>query len=188
MSVVDRLRGDEGTDVMVTLRQPNAAGTRTLKMTRAALPRTTVTGVQKRPAGGWDVRLNSTDPIGLLRITEITASTPHELRKLAQQLESEGVRAVVLDLRGLGGSSVHSAVLLADCLLDSGPIGRVWTPEREHTYQAEPDALFRGWPLAVLVDQATWGTAEWLAAALQDNHRAIVVGLPTASASRRAAG
>ncbi|MEJ7639583.1 MAG: S41 family peptidase, partial [Singulisphaera sp.] len=47
------------------------------------------------------------------------------------------------------------------------------------TYQAEPDALFRGWPLAVLVDRRTSGAAEWLAAALQDHGRAVVVGSPT---------
>ena len=53
----------------------------------------------------------------------------------------------------------------------------------ETQYQAEPGALFPDWPLVVLVDQSTWGTAEWLAAALQDNHRAILVGMPSASAT-----
>ena len=50
------------------------------------------------------------------------------------------------------------------------------------TYEATPDALFRGWPIAVLVDRETTCGAEWLAAALQDNHRATIVGTPTASA------
>jgi carboxyl-terminal processing protease len=90
---------------------------------------------------------------------------------------------LVLDLRGFTrANSVHPAVLLADCLLDCGPIGRIRTAQGETTYKAAPDALFPGWPIAVLVDQSTSGTAEWLAAALQDNHRAIIVGLPTAGA------
>jgi Peptidase family S41 len=42
--------------------------------------------------------------------------------------------------------------------------------------------MFRSLPIAVLVDQFTSGTAEWIAAALQDNHRAMVVGRPTFSA------
>ena len=80
---------------------------------------------------------------------------------------------------------MHSAVLLADSLLERGAIGRVRTARGETTYQADADALFRGWPIAVLVDQNTSGTAEWLAAALQDNHRAVIVGSPTAGAQRR---
>ena len=49
------------------------------------------------------------------------------------------------------------------------------------TYQADSDAILRGWPLAVLVDVNTSGAAEWLAAALQDNHRAVIVGSSTMS-------
>jgi hypothetical protein len=76
----------------------------------------------------------------------------------------------------MGLTTVHPAVLLADTLLERGAIGRVRTVRGETTYQADPDALFRGWPIVVLVDSSTGGTAQWLAAALQDNHRATVVG------------
>ena len=101
-------------------------------------------------------------------------------------MESEGIRALILDLRGPrnAGTTVHPAVLLADSLLERGPIGRVQTVRGETTYQADADALFRGWPIVVLVDQGTAGTAEWLAAALQDNHRARIVGSPTRGAHR----
>lgn len=181
--VVDRLRGEDGTDVTIRVRQPRDPNARTLKMTRGQLPRSTVHGVRKRSSGGWDVQLDGSAPIGYLRISEISASTPHELRTLARQLESQGNWGLVLDLRGLGGTSVHAAVLLADSLLAGGVIGRVQTAQREVTYQADYDALFRTSSLAVLVDRNTSGTAEWLAAALQDNHRAIIVGLPTFSAT-----
>ena len=172
---VDRLRGDDGTDVTVKIRQPKETKSRTLKITRGQLPRTTIVGIGESPSDDGKLRLDVPDPIGYLKITEITASTPHELRKLAQRMESEGIRALVLDLRGIrsGGNAVHPAVLLADSLLERGAIGRVRTARGETTYQADADALFRGWPIAVLVDQDTSGTAEWLAAALQDNHRAV---------------
>ena len=185
--VVQKLRGEEGTDVTVTVRQPKAKESRTLKMTRVSMPRTTVQGYRKTTSGGWDVRLEGPGAVGYLRISDIMASTPHEFRNLARQVENEGARALVLDLRvlSLSGSPVHPTVLLADSLLDHGSIGRVRTVEREMTYEADSDALFRGWPIAVLVDGMTSGTAEWLAAALQDNHRAILVGSPTAGASGR---
>jgi len=179
---VDRLRGDEGTDVTIKVRQPKEPKSRTMKITRGQLPHATITGVHKRPSGAWDVRLDASGPIAYLRINEIAASTPHELHKLALQLESQANWGLVLDLRGLGGTSLHEAVLLADSLLAGGVIGRVQDARREVTYQADSDALFRTSPIAVLVDQDTSGTAEWLAAALQDNHRAIIVGTPTFSA------
>jgi carboxyl-terminal processing protease len=183
--VIDRTRGDEGTDVVIQVRQPKEPRSRTMKITRGQLPHPTVTGIRKQPSGDWKVRFDGPDPIGYLKIIEIAASTPHELRKMAQQLESQGARALVLDLRGhIGGNSVHPAVLLADYLLDRGAIGRVRSSRGETTYQADPDALLRGWPIAVLVDLSTSGTAEWLAAALQDNHRAVVVGTPTSGAMR----
>jgi carboxyl-terminal processing protease len=181
--VVDRLRGAEGTEVTIKVRK--GSGSRTMRITRGQLPHPTIEGVRKRPSGDWDVRLDGPDPIGYLKITEIGASTPHELRKMVQPLEIQGARALILDLRGpIRANSVHPAVLLADCLLDRGSIGRVRTARGETTYQADPDALFRGWPIAVLVDSGTSGTAEWLVAALQDNHRATVVGTRTSGAMR----
>ena len=185
--VVDRLRGDEGTDVTITVRQPKAKESRTLTMTRASMPRTTVQGFRKRQSGGWDVRVDGSGAVGYLRITDITASTPHEFRNMARQLENEGAHALILDLRVLrsSGGSYHPAVLVADSLLDKGTIGRVRTVEREMSYEADSDALLHGWPVAVLVDGTTSGTAEWLAAALQDNHRAVLVGSLTAGALGR---
>jgi carboxyl-terminal processing protease len=179
---VDRLRGAEGTNVTIKVRQPKATELRNYTITRGQLPRKTVRGVRKQSSGGWDVRLDGPDPIGYLRITEITASTPRELHTLAHQLESEGARALVLDIRGLSAETLHSTVLVADALLDHGCIGRIATAQGETKYQADSDALFQDWPLVVLIDASTAGTAEWLAAALQDNHRAVLVGTPTSSA------
>jgi carboxyl-terminal processing protease len=179
---VDRLRGQEGTDVTIQVRQPKAKNPRTYTITRGQHARSTVQGVRKRKADEWDCRLDVAAPVGYLKMNEISASTPHDLRKLARQIENRGQWGIILDLRGVGGTSVHPAVLLADTLLASGVIGRVQTAQREVTYKADPDALFQNAPIAVLVDGVTSGTAEWLAAALQDNHRAIIVGAPTLGA------
>jgi carboxyl-terminal processing protease len=176
--VVERLRGADGTDVRVTVRQPKGEA-RPLKATRGPLFIPTITGVKKQTSGEWDFRLGGADSIGYLRIREISASTPHELRKVAQQLESAELRALIVDLRGLSSTSLHPTVLLADSLLDHGRIGQVREAERVMTYDATPDALFRGWPLVALIDAETALTAEWLAAALQDNRRAVLVGTAT---------
>jgi carboxyl-terminal processing protease len=176
---IDLLRGQEGSNVTIKVRQPNVAIARTYTIRRGQHARSTVLGYHKRPGGDWDCMLDATAPIAYLRIDQIAASTPHDLRKLARQLENRGHCGIILDVRSVGGTSVHPAVLLADTLLPAGAIGRVRTAEREVTYRADADALFRGLPIAVLVNEYTAGTAEWIVAALQDNHRATIVGSPT---------
>lgn len=177
---IDWLRGEEGTDVAIKVRRANVAERLSFTITRGRLPRPTIAGIRKRPSGEWDIRFEGPDRIGYLRVVEITGSTPHELRVLAGRLESEGASALIVDLRAVDRAVLHPTVLLADELLDGGPIGRVRTAGRVDVYEAEPDALLRGRPLVVLVDEQTSGPAEWLAAALQDNHRAALVGTPTA--------
>ena len=170
---VDRLRGAEGTEVVVRLRDKASGEVRRLAMTRGRMPRPTVSGVRKRSDGGWVFRLDGPDAIGYLRVDDIAGSTPQEFRQIAPRLEAEGIRALILDLRGLSQTGLHPTVLLADSLLDGGTIGRVRTAASVEVYEAEPDSLFRGWPLAVLVDDSTSGAAAWLCAGLQDNHRAV---------------
>ncbi len=178
-AVVDRLRGELGSRVVVRIKRPEVADPLTLPMTRGILPRKTVEGHHRRADGGWDVRLAGPEPIGYLKISEIVGSTPSELRSWAGQLEADGAKAVVLDLRGLSHSGLHAAVLLADALLDGGPIGRVRSADSVKTYRAEADALFLGWPIAVIMNGAASPEARWLAAALEDNGRASVVNSPT---------
>ena len=177
--VVDRLRGEEGTDVLVKFRRPETGEVFTKAMTRGRLPRATVEGLGPLPGKRWTVRLEGPLPIGYLKITEVSGSTPSELRAFAEQLESEGAKALVLDLRKAGDSraGLHPIVLLADLLLDGGVIGRVESAEEERTIRAEPDALFRDWPMVVLAGDVTRNPGvAWLCAALRDNHRATVLG------------
>jgi carboxyl-terminal processing protease len=186
--VVDQIRGEEGTDLTVRVCTPAPKGVkgddvvRTLTLTRRRLFRATVQGIRKRSAGGWEVRVEGKEPLGYLKFEQIEGSTPQELRDLARQLEDEGVKALVLDFRSVQGASFHPTVLTADALLDGGTIGRYRSAEKVETIRAEPDALFAGWPLAVLIDGETHPHAAWLAAALQDNHRAVLVGSPTKGA------
>lgn len=172
---VDRLRGAEGTEVTVSLRRSSNGQTFERTMTRARLPRATVQGVAPLPGKRWTVRLDGPEPIGYLKINEISGSTPQELRAFASQLESEGLRALVLDLRNVGGAGFHPTVLLADALLDGGVIGKVIKADGETTYRAEPDALLRDWPMVVLVGGSQPPEVAWLGAALKANHRATVL-------------
>ncbi len=175
---IDRLRGAEGTEVAVRVRREGSEQPLTFRMNREALPHPTISGIAK----DHPLKLDGPDPIGYLMIEEILSSTARELRQMEAKMQDEGLKAVVIDLRRHDPSTrgdLHSAVLLADELLDAGPIGRVRLHDRESSYLAEPGAVFAGWPMVVLVGGFTSGESEWLAAALQDNRRATIIGSPT---------
>jgi carboxyl-terminal processing protease len=181
--VIERLRGAEGSPVTIRVRQPKAAEARVLTITRGVLPQKTVDVNHKGSDGSTDVVFPWGDSIGYLKFHQILGSTPHELRVLARRLEEEGVKAVILDFRNVPQAHLHPTVLTADALLEGGTIGRMRTAHGVETFRAEPDALFPGLPLAMLVPDnaarvadSTLTTVRWLAAALQDNHRAIIIG------------
>jgi carboxyl-terminal processing protease len=178
-AVVDMLRGDEGTSLAVVVRQPGASDKRTLKMTRSVVLFESVLGY-RRDADAWTFRVAPDSPLAYLALGSVNSATLNDLRKIEDRLQSEGLDALVLDLRFLADGSLHHVALLADALLERGLMWRVrQRGDRVRDYRADPDCLFRGWPLVVLVNGETGPGAEWLAAALQDNGRAIVVGEPT---------
>jgi C-terminal processing protease CtpA/Prc len=195
--VVERARGAEGTEVTLRLRSGDSSDSRTITVTRRRIMLSSVeeesaNGVQEFPRESL-VRSNAKPCINHLRISKISASTAHELRSLEAKLRRVGTQAVILDLRaalaaGNGIESDHAAVLLADCLLDGAPLGKLRTRHGVRGFTAGRDCVFRGWPLAILIDENTRGAAEWVVAALQDadpptrrfGRRAIIVGVPSA--------
>ncbi len=90
-------------------------------------------------------------------------------------------RGFVLDLRNNPGGVLESAVEVADQLLESGVIvtadGR--TPAARFTMDATPGEVLPGVPVVVLVNGSTASAAEILAGALQDHHRALLLGRRT---------
>jgi carboxyl-terminal processing protease len=174
--VIQRLRGAEGTEVLLKYSRPSTKEVFARSLTRNRLPRETIEGLSRRPDRRWNVRLDEGSPIGYLKVKEIMGSTPRELRAFAEQLEAEGAKALVLDVREVQSAGVHPTVLLADALLDGGVIGRIASSEGERIIQAEPDALFRGWPIVVLTNEVSIGGVAWFASALEANKRATIVG------------
>ncbi|MBW3541779.1 MAG: PDZ domain-containing protein [Planctomycetes bacterium] len=166
--IVNLLRGPAGSEVTIVLQEARKSERRTRKLTRGEVPLKTVS----------HKRVGSNPAVASIRIERIAASTPHELRQLEPVYR--GVDGIVLDLRGTVGGELHHAVLVADALLDGGAIGRVRQTDGTLDFEATPGCLLRELPLAVLVEVTTSGAGEWLAAAVQDNRRATLIGRPTA--------
>jgi len=184
--VVDMIRGEEGSPVTLLVLSEKSTEPRTLRMQRGVIPFQSFVGFRRVSEEEWDYRPDASAPIAYLHFTAIRASTLSELRQLAPVLEAQGFQALVLDLRNAGPTGptdVQHAVLLADELLDEGPIGQVEDYNGTKQFRSGPDCLFRRWPIVVLVNQYTRGDAEFLAAALQDNKRATIVGDQTFGAA-----
>ena len=118
------------------------------------------------------------------RITTFSDTTAEDFTTGVARLRRDlGVkpRGVVLDLRNNPGGVLESAVEVADQLLETGVIvsadGR--TPAARFSMSATPGEVLPGVPVIVMVNGATASAAEILAGALQDNHRATLLGQRT---------
>lgn len=119
--------------------------------------------------------------IGYLRLANFQSTTLAELDAALQRLRSEGMRVLILDLRGNPGGVFSAAVQVADRFLPQGVIistqGQL--PAYSKSYSAQNPLAATDVPLVVLVDGETASAAEVLAGALKDNQRAILVGQTT---------
>jgi carboxyl-terminal processing protease len=118
------------------------------------------------------------------RITAFSDTTAEDfaasIARLRRDMSSKP-RGIVLDLRNNPGGVLESAVDVADQLLETGVIvtadGR--TPAARFTMEATPGDVLPGVPVVVLVNGSTASAAEILAGALQDHHRATLLGRRT---------
>jgi carboxyl-terminal processing protease len=177
---VARIGGAESTEVTMVVRQPGSDRTRTLRMTRGVVPFASAVGFRRAGEESWQFRLEPDLPAAYIRLNAVNASTAHELRKLDRALAADCARGLILDLRFADGEDVAHAAHVADGLLDGG---LMWTVRgrggRKTEYRADRDCLFRRRRMVALVNSETRGGAELVAAALQDNRRATLVGEPT---------
>lgn len=122
------------------------------------------------------------EKIGFARIGGFSPTTPRELDDAINFLKAEGAQAVVLDLRGNHGGSFLAGVEVARRLLPGGLIVTTQgqTPEvNNQVFSSMSGMSAHDIPLVMLIDAETASAAEVLAAALKDNDRAKLVGMPS---------
>jgi carboxyl-terminal processing protease len=181
--IVEMIQGDPGTPVTLTVLHPNESKSVDITITRAIIEVETVLGVRRKAdqPKEWDFIIDPEQKIAYVRIVEFDEPTAPTLKKLLEWLDAEGMRGLVLDVRGNPGGLLTSAVEVADLFLKDGRIvstkGR---RQNERVYSAkESGTLFEPAdqrPIAVLIDRGSASASEIVAAALQDHGRAVIVG------------
>ena len=167
--IVKRLRGAPGTRVTLTVSR-NDRPPFELTLSRAVIH---VVSVKSDLKG---------DNIGYVRIAAFTESTARELATAIGRLKDRArgrLNGLILDLRNDPGGLLDAAVEVAGDFTDGGVVvtthGR--TGQDDHVYRAPATGdLVRGTPVVVLINSASASAAEIVAGALQDHHRATVMG------------
>jgi carboxyl-terminal processing protease len=174
---VEVLTGRPGTTVKLNVLHEGTEKAETLSMIRAIIDVPSVLGDNRKSDDTWDFMLDKENKIGYIRITSFIQNTTEELKKALDVLKTEGMKALLLDLRDNPGGLLGAAVEVSDLFVDEGPI--VSTKGRNtisKTYEAEKDGTYDNFPMVVLVNQNSASAAEIVSACLQDHNRAIVVG------------
>ncbi|HTU23938.1 MAG TPA: S41 family peptidase [Pirellulales bacterium] len=174
---VRRLRGEVGTSVTLLVKHPDVEQPETVALKREIIHVDTVRGDRRKGDDTWDFMLNADQHIGYIRITAFSRDTAHDLKTAMEDLESRGLKGLIIDLRFNPGGLLTSAIEISDMFISEGRIvstqGRN-TPER--TWDAEKPGTYEGFPIVILVNRYSASASEIVAACLQDHHRAIVVG------------
>src|SRR5579875_2321053 len=121
------------------------------------------------------------DDIGYVRITSFNEQTDTGLNNAIKNLKQQAggkLRGIVLDLRNNPGGLLDQAVAVSDAFLDKGEIvsTRGRRPEDAQRFDAHPGDIAAGLPMAVLINGGSASASEIVAGALQDHHRAVLLG------------
>ena len=167
---VDKMRGPVGSEIIITVVREGVDEPFDVSIIRDTIE---IKAVKARTEGKTIV----------LRVSSFTSKTYPNLKdSLEKEIKAAGglenVNGVVVDLRNNPGGLLNQAIRVSDAFLESGEI--VSTRGRAagdaERYNATPGDLTNGKPVVVLINGGSASASEIVAGALQDHHRAIIVG------------
>ena len=167
---VDKMRGPVGSDIVITIARKGTEKPFDVTITRDTIK---LTAVKTRLEGNTVVA----------RITTFNDQTYANLEEgLKKAIADAGgidkIAGVIVDLRNNPGGLLNQAISVSDAFLDKGEIvsTRGRNPQDSERFNAEAGDLINGKPIVVLINGGSASASEIVTGALQDHHRAIVVG------------
>ena len=165
---VEKMRGPVNSDITLTVRREGQEPF-DVKLTRAVIK---IQSVRSH------IESNN---IGYIRVTSFNEQTDvglnNAMKNLKQQADNKLI-GVILDLRNNPGGLLDQAVAVSDAFLEKGEIvsTRGRRADDAQRYNARPGDIATGLPMAVLINGGSASASEIVAGALQDHHRAVVIG------------
>ena len=169
---VKLMRGDPGTEIVI----------KTLRPSTHKIEEITIVREEINVASVKDAEMLS-DGIGYIRVTQFNAPTAENLKKELKTLDEDGLKGLVLDLRGNPGGLLTAAAGVAELFLPRGEL-IVFTKGRTEDgsplrFKSAGRTHYTDFPIVVLVNNGSASAAEIVAGALQDHKRAMLVGEKT---------
>ena len=174
---IQLIRGKKGTEVRLTVRKPDGS--------QLIIPIVRDIVVLEATYAKSAIIHSGGKKIGYIRLPEFYADFDHkggrncaaDVQVEVEKLKSENVAGIILDLRDNGGGSLQEAVKLGGLFIPSGPMVQVKPRDSKPNvlYDTDPAVTYSG-PLTVMVNYYSASASEIVAAAMQDYHRAVVVG------------
>jgi len=175
---INVLRGPAGAKLTLTLLRPSTKEIKEYTLQRAEIKIQSVKGARL-----LDPELTGPYKIGYIRLVQFNEPTADELSKALDELQKQGMQALVLDLRNNPGGLLNSAVDVCTQFLPVNTKvvstqGRV--ASQQHDYSTSGAKKERpSFPMVVLINEGSASGAEIVAGALKDLHRAVLVGETT---------
>src|SRR5271157_509288 len=165
---VEKMRGPINSEIKLTIRR-EGRDPFDVKLTRATIK---IQSVRSHLEG---------DNIGYIRVTTFNEQTDVGLNNAMKNLKQQAgnkLQGVILDLRNNPGGLLDQAVAVSDAFLDKGEIvsTRGRRSDDAQRYNARPGDIAAGLPVAVLINGGSASASEIVAGALQDHHRAVLIG------------
>lgn len=122
------------------------------------------------------------DDIGYIYLTQFMENASLDVKNAFLSLKEEGIKSLILDLRGNGGGLLHEAVNIVNLFVDKGELivstkGKL--SDKNQFYYTQNEVLDANIPLVVLVDGFSASASEIVAGAIQDLDRGVVIGRRT---------
>ena len=179
--VIKLIRGPKGTEVRLTVKRADGS-VKVIPIMRGVIE------IEETFAKSAIIK-SKNGPVGYIYLPEFYADFNHtsgrtcsaDVAAEVKKLKAAGVTGIILDLRNNGGGSLGDVVDMAGIFVGKGPVVQVKSNNAAPSVlRAQPNdsALYTG-PLAIMVNESSASASEILAAALQDYHRAVIVGSMT---------